>query len=130
MIQLIMWLAVLIFLLLMSYKLSGSDILAPEFCYVICFIPQALQAFYYIEKWKINLDFRTLCILVGGTSLFVLMSILVSGIYSIFKKQHIVGYQSVSEKHAAIKGVYNCHIDSWKLVAFLVFQIIICIIID
>ena len=76
MFQLIIWLGVLIILLMFCYYISDNKILTPELCYIAGFVPQVLQAFFYIQEWNLNLSYATLLVLIEGGVLFVLASFL------------------------------------------------------
>lgn len=51
---------------------------SPEFSFSVCFIPGILYAFFYVEKWNLNMTAKTCMIIFTGIFVFYLVSELTS----------------------------------------------------
>ena len=113
MLQLIIWLAVLIVLLLFCYYISDRRIITPEILFIAGFVPQVLQAFFYIKKWEIELSDDTLAVLIFGGVLFVAASWMAAQFFKRIKRK--------SHVHKNRQGTLK--IDKKILLAFTAFEV-------
>ena len=120
MLNLVLWIIWLIFLSLMCYVLSHRVLLTPQLGLIACFIPQAIYALFYVKAWDLNFSFETICVLMGGTAYFAVVSILLQNFYTQYRKNHSYAYTEGTEIEK--KEIY---VERWKLLALLIVQIIV-----
>ncbi len=125
--SLVVWIATLVVLLIVCNIFSKKVLLTPQFCYVGCFLPQALFAITLATKWNINLSVETTLVLIIGTTLFVAASIFFNWLLS-RRKGNKETPVLVSNKQDEICIPLKQNIESWKLIVFLLFQIVASII--
>ena len=78
MVSVIFWIIILFILLLIANYTSGKILLTPQFGFIACFIPQAIYALFYVDKWDLELSFNTFVVLILGCSSFLLVSMLMT----------------------------------------------------
>lgn len=114
MFQLMLWFIVLIMLLLFCYNFSDRGIITPEIIFLAGFIPQVIQAFFYVNKFEIDLSDETLFVLILGSILFVFVSFWSERFFRKFKKRT---FQN-SQRYKASR------IDKAIIVVFTVFEVL------
>ena len=125
MISLIVWTATLLILLWICNLFSRHVLLTPQFCYVGCFLPQAVFSFYFVSRWNAGLSVETMFVLISGTLLFVVASIACNRLLSKSGKTEIVGTVSLPDIEKRTGISVDIQIERWKLVIFLLFQIVV-----
>lgn len=112
----------LLALLLVCRMFSPNVLLTPEFGYIVCFIPQTLYCFYYVDKWEINLHPNTTLTLTIGPLIFVVVSIFTR---YVARRSHTIGYRKfLATSQDALPNI-NKSIYRWKLYLILGFQFIV-----
>lgn len=95
------------------YVTSKRILITPEFVITICFVPQIAYALFYVEKWDLDLDIRTLVIYILGIGSFFVFSILFRRLF--FSKKMVVKSDQCVRTRRKIK--------KWKLIAVAIFQL-------
>lgn len=98
---------------------SGRIVLTPQFGFVACFIPQAVFALFYVQKWDLNLSFQTMFVLISGCTWFLIVSVLV---YKLPRIKIKTAKRSKSGETSDSQGIF---VERWKFVALLTFQLIV-----
>lgn len=106
----------LVLLLCLCIIISPKAIITPQLLFVACFIPGAVYAISYVDIWDINLNQRTLFVIIGGCLLFVFVSFITSRVVNHTKKQR------QGKKEDFYKLIY---IEKWKLIGFAIIQILV-----
>ena len=121
MVELIIWIAVLLFLLSVCVYFSRRILLTPQFVYVGGFIPQAIFSLYFVKEWEIDLCAETMFVLIGGTTLFVVASILFDRLFSRIMKDPTGITAEGQQNSIASTPIY---IERWKILLLLAVQVI------
>ena len=103
------------------FNFSGRSLLTPQLVYVGCFLPQAIFALYFVEKWEIKLCAETMLVLIGGTTLFVVASLFFGRV--LWGKDKSVQTVGNLEQNLQLPSPV-IYVERWKLILLLIFQII------
>ncbi|MCD8290173.1 MAG: oligosaccharide repeat unit polymerase, partial [Prevotella sp.] len=95
---------------------SRRIIITPQLLFSACFIPGSFYALFYVEKWKFNLANETLLIIIGGCSIFLLVSLIVG---LIGHNNSLLHRLKIDENETT-----PISIEKWKLIGFIVLQAI------
>ena len=129
--SLIVWIIWLLFLLVLCLIQSPRVLLTPQFGFVGCFVPQAFYALFYVQEWNLDFSFVTSLILIGGTTLFVIVSFAASYILD-RKKIHFGKTRYNKNANNIMDHQYKkaeIHIETWKLVMLAILQFVICVLV-
>ena len=78
----------LIIILILSYYTNEKDIITPSFIFTLSFAFSSIWAVAYADIWNLNTFHKdTYFVITGGVLLFVIVSLLVKGIFSIKNQQ-------------------------------------------
>lgn len=119
MVSVIFWIFILFLLLLIANYTSGTILLTPQFGFIACFIPQAIYALFYVDKWDLQLSFNTFVVLILGCGSFLLVSIFMERLPG-GKTKTRFGIDSVEANSNR-----QITIERWKIIALLLFQIVV-----
>lgn len=124
MISIVVWLLILFFLLLVANYTSERIVLSPQFGFIACFIPQAIYALFYVNKWDLSLSFSTMAVLVGGCTWFLIVSLAMS---SLLRKTHSSSYVYYPTNSSVNDNSYDVEIriEKWKVIVLLLFQLVV-----
>lgn len=98
---------------------SKKVIFTPEFCFVVCFLPQLIYALFYVEKWNFNLSIYTMFVYIIGVTTFVFGALLYK---SYFLKKEIVNKKN--------NNINKIELSNSFLLLFLFFQMIAFVIVS
>ncbi len=93
--RVIIWIVWLIGLLLLCVAQSRRVLLTPQLGFVASFIPQAVFLLFFVDKWDVKLSNETMLVLIGCVTLFYVVSVLCSWLYS---KAHSASKQQLLRK--------------------------------
>lgn len=114
-IQLAILLFIYISLLFLCQNFSKRILITPEFLFLAGFIPQLAYAFFYVNKWDLNLDPNTLLVYILGGLLFAF--------YSLIIRYWMKGSAlKVATSNEIKEKTYT--IARWKLIVAIIFQLI------
>ena len=107
----------MVLILFICYLFSEKIILTPQFTFTLSFIPSVFYALFYVKHWQLELTGLTIVTLIGGVSLFVLASIVMSGV------GRKISVLRVDSGNSTLGN--DIKIERWKLIVFLMLQILI-----
>lgn len=108
---------ILFFIALVAYE---GEILSPPTIICAMFLPAILATIYNKDRWGVVLHWNTYCVITGGLSLFVMISIAARYIYKKMLKK--VGNTSLKGESSYLK------IENWKVNVLFVYVNIISIV--
>ncbi len=110
--SLILLLICLVILLCFSCVTSNGKLLTPQIGFVACFIPAVIYAMFYVDVWQISLSNGTLAAIIGGVTIFVVISIIV---------HEIAGKRNPVSR----KAIEKIDVETWKLNLLIIFHLIV-----
>lgn len=131
MFKLLIWIGWLLFLVLLCVVLSRRVLLTPQFCFVGCFLPQALFALYFVERWEIDFSFETMVVLMGGTGLFFAFSAAIT-VFAQSYRAYVFRNYDLAERDVGRgqqKFYQEIRIERWKLIFLLVVQVAVLVLV-
>lgn len=81
-------LVLLLIILLLNFLLNNNDIIAPSVLFSFSFTIAVMFASFYVAKWQLNLHMNTFWVIFLGVLEFSVTSLLVSGIFKLFKSSN------------------------------------------
>ena len=105
----------LLILLVISYNISGKKIVSPAFIFVSSFIFCVSWAVAFAKNWDLILHNNTYFVIAGGAFLFTIFA----GVMH-FIIQHFLRRPKSESK----SGVQPISIEKWKLVLFILFELL------
>lgn len=70
--------------------------LSPQIIFVVSFIPGVIYAFWYVDKWDLNLSKMTLVTIITGLVVFILVSYITNILYKyVFSRIKFFYLQSI-----------------------------------
>lgn len=127
MVSMIALFLILLILLLVGHGLSYRKIiLTPQFGFVAGFLLSVGYGMTWVDEWNLQLSADTFLVLVTGTALFVVTSVLMQwfGIkfrFSLGKKKTV----KMSGNIASNENDSEIIVEQWKLILFIILQLII-----
>ena len=117
--QMLLLFAVFILLFFISLKTSYKGILlSPQVGVMIGFLLSVGYGLYWVEEYGIDLSGKTMTILILGCSLFVISC----SVFQAFMGTFGIGKSKIHENRIID---YVTHIESWKLLIFIAFQVLV-----
>lgn len=96
--------------------------LSPQIIFVVSFIPGVIYAFWYVDKWDLNLSKMTLVTIITGLVVFILASYITNILYKyVFSR---IKFFLPSKYTCNKNNDINSRIDRWKIIVLLVLQLI------
>lgn len=103
--------------------LERRVLLTPQFCFIGCFLPEAIYALFYVNAWKLDFSVETMFVLFGGVFLFFIFS------FSIEYPLGRIKFKSSLRKNKDINGhsviLNKIDVDQWKLIILLIIQLVV-----
>lgn len=106
------------FLLAGCNMMSRKIVITPEFIFIACFLPQMTYALFYVDKWNLVLSADTFFVYLLGGLMVVVFSFVFKWMFHI--NDRVLNITPISNNDQSKR---IC-IDKWKLIFFLIIQII------
>ena len=124
--NLLIWTIWLSFLLIIAYISSSKKLLAPQIGFIAGFLIQALYAIPFVNQWDLNFNILTLQALFSGTAMFLLVSAFSQRLRITWHRgSGNMLMQTETKDIANIQDNHQIMIPTWKLIVFIIFQLII-----
>ncbi len=124
MFHLILWIVWLAVLLILSFRSSQGNLLAPQIGFIAGFFIQAVYAVFYTDLWDLDFSGTTMTILFCGSGTFFLVSVLMQKFLSRYRLNMIPRNRFADSVSARSETV---PVERWKLLVFLVLQLFVFI---
>ncbi len=103
--------------LIISYKLSNNDLIAPVFLFTGSFCFSSIWATLYAKKWSLDLKNSTYFVICGGVLVFIVVCVCTSAIFRMLHRSTRYNVNLTEQNKPMI-------IEKWKLYFMIVFEII------
>lgn len=114
-------LIILLMLLLLCFTTSLNILLTPQLIFIASFIPGLVYLIGYVKVWEVNLSFTTMLVMILGTSLFVITSIVVNAIFN-NGKIYLHGIPCCLRYYE--NAYIRINVDKWKIYCCICIQIL------
>ncbi len=120
--QLAVLLIVMFFFLILCLLTTKEVIISPQFGFTACFIPGIVYAFFYVNRWNLDLSFQTMKVIILGVTVFIITSVIAGRFFRRFKFR--LGNIRFHEKKYIKDECLSDSIPAWKINTILILELL------